>query len=292
MTGLPGMDTIFRSKYKAIGTLFPYAIRLEKAGQQEMIDAILCAARASNSIFEGFKWRHIGTYITMVFDESSPPSLDRTITFASPHIHWNQDLNTSNAVTRWAAAVLAVPYSEEVVQSAANTLLGISGINSLQQYIPADIWMFLTKRPSLPPVCWGRSNGSRRSTVTHVRGLRNIEILKSYLLLVWSEWDCIHPSGLVEMQASIKEDFGGIEMWWHRDDLIKRLNYIQRQLDLELEYFKEHQPHIDEDGIRQRKEQYGELKIALLEAEREAMKTLTRKPSGLNLFKRRTNSRG
>ena len=43
-----------------------------------------------------------------------------------------------------------------------------------------------------------------------VRGLKDIKVLKSYLFLVWSEWDT--PYGFDEMCTSILEDFGGICM--------------------------------------------------------------------------------
>jgi hypothetical protein len=62
----------------------------------------------------------------------------------------------------------------------------------------------------------------------------------SHTFFVWSEWDCLYDSGLDEMQASIREDFGGIGMGHHREDLIKRLDHVLGQLDLGLEYFKQH----------------------------------------------------
>ena len=272
----PDADVILRSKCKAISTLFPYAIRLEKGGQQQMVDAILRAARVSESISEGFKWRHIGTYITAVFGESSPPSLDRAITFSSPYVPWYEGSNSQHAVARWAAAALAVPYSEEVVQNVVNTLLRISDIGTLHSHIPIGIWEWLKKRPSLPPVCRGRSSGSWPSTVLYIRGLGDIEILKSYLLLIWSEWDCLNPAGLLEMQIAIREDFGGVTMWYHRDDLLERLDHVLGELDRGLAYFAQHKPQIDKDEIQKRKEQYGELKNVLLEVEKEMMKPLIR----------------
>jgi hypothetical protein len=65
-------------------------------------------------------------------------------------------------------------------------------------------------QPSLPPECSGRSRGSSADVVRQIRGLGDIEILKSYLLLVWSEWDHVgdeQSGGLAEMQISIREDF-------------------------------------------------------------------------------------
>jgi len=157
-----------------------------------------------------------------------------------------------------------------------NTLLRISDISTLHSHIPIGIWEWLKKRPSLPPVCRVRSSGSWPSTVLYIRALGDIEILKSYLLVIWSEWDSLNPAGLIEMQAAIREDFGVVTMWYHRDDLIERLDHVLGELDRGLAYFAQHQTQIDNDEIQRRKEQYGELKNALLEVEKEAMKPLIR----------------
>jgi hypothetical protein len=79
------------------------------------------------------------------------------------------------------------------------------------------------------------------------------------------------------MQISIWEDFSGIGMGCHREDLIKRLDYILEQLDpgLGLGYFEDHVPIIYEQDIRRAKEQYKELKKALREVDGEAVETIT-----------------
>ena len=284
------MEALLRTKRKAISTIFPYALRLEQGGQREMVDIILRAARVLESSLEGFVWRRIEPHIAEVFDESSPHSLDRAIIFAAPYVPWHQGLNTPSAVIRWAAAVSAVPYSEEAGQSVVNTLLRISDIVSFQPHITSDIWAWLKRRPTLPPVSWGRSNGSSPSIARHVRGRRDFELLKSYLFLVWSEWDHLDPSGLTEMQAVIREEFGGITMFYQRDDLIERLNQILGELDRGVEYFEQHKPQIDEAGIRRRKEQYRDLLNTVLEVDREAMEILTRTCSELTPFSWPTNS--
>ena len=98
------------SKRKAIIALFPFAISLEKNGQQWMFNAVLRAIRASNSW--KFLWCRIGLYMTVLFGESSPPSLDRAITLISPYIYWDDGLYGRITVTRWAAAIEAIPYTE------------------------------------------------------------------------------------------------------------------------------------------------------------------------------------
>ena len=67
-------------------------------------------------------------------------------------------------------------------------------------------------RASLLPVYRGRSLGTGLDVVLHVRGRQNVDIPKSYYLLVWSEWDFFHGSVIDAMETSMKEDFGGIGM--------------------------------------------------------------------------------
>jgi hypothetical protein len=87
--------------------------------------------------------------------------------------------------------------------------------------------------------------GSRGSAVRHVRELGDIDTLKSYLLLVWSEWALFYHGGSTEAEVSIKEDFGVVGMWFHRDDLNRHLDYVQGQLDRGLGHFQKHEPWIN-----------------------------------------------
>ena len=59
------------------------------------------------------------------------------------------------------------------------------------------------------------------------------------------------------MEISIREDFGGIRMERDREDLINRLDYILRQLDMGLEYLRQDESWLFEDDIQERKNQYG-----------------------------------
>ena len=276
------MDKFFlQCKSKAIATLFSYAVRLEQGGQQEMVDAIFRAARASELILQ---WPQIRRHATALLDKSSPSSLNRVIILMSPYISWDHWLGTQNAVARWAMAASLAPYSEEVSQSVVDALLWVSGDETLRLHIPVDMWARLKRRTSLPPLYRGQSNGSQGNIVNHVRGLGDVEILKSYLLLVWSEWHDLWPDGLREMEISIRNDFGGIGMWCHRDDLVKHLDHVQLELDRGLEHFERHNPWVDEDKIKKRKGRYGHLKNVLLEVDKTAMETLTRTPPELTLF--------
>ena len=98
--------------------------------------------------------------------------------------------------------------------------------------------------------------------------LKDIEILKSYLLLVWSEWNPLYDAGFDEMCNLIHEDFSGIELYPCRADLVERLDQVLGQLNRGLEYLRQDTPWLDEYGFQKRKRQYGELKAILLEEDR------------------------
>ena len=174
---------LIRSKRKAVTALLPYAVRKERDGQPEMLDTFLQAAIASRD--RDFTWRHIGQYASGIPHETTP----RAIVLVLPHIYWGRLTDREALIQRWAAAASEVPRIDEVPQCVVNTLLQIASQRELLSHIPADAWLRLTERPSLPPNCRGRDVGTRTHVVRAVRALKNIEILKSYLLLVWSEWN-------------------------------------------------------------------------------------------------------
>ena len=239
-----------------------------------MANSISRATSVSKPV--GFVWRHLEPYITTLFGEQNSHSLNRIIVLVSPNVRWDNTVHGPNAVVRWAAAASAVRHTEEVGQSVVNTLLQIASNVSLQSHIPVETWACLEEPQSLPPVCLGRYWGTKECVVRLVRGLGDIEILKSYFLLVWSEWDSILASGFYEMETSIREDFGGIGMCHHREDLIRRLDHVLGRLGRGSEYLKRHKPWIDEYHILTGKGEYGRLREVLLEVEREAMNTLIR----------------
>lgn len=63
-------------------------------------------------------------------------------------------------------------------------------------------------------------------TSAYVRRLGDIDLLKSYFLLVWTAQRHLRDEHVVEMEKPVREDFGGIETWHHRKDLIERLDYV------------------------------------------------------------------
>jgi len=265
------------SKDEALIALFPYAVLREQYGEGGMTGAFMAVIRALPS--------RLGT-LTMEpltagpSNEGSPDSLNPGIKLMLTNALWYPLIIDRNIVTQWAAAALAAPYTEELSRHVADALLQIASLESLQPYIPIDVWVLLKKRPPLPPVCMGRSRGTMDCVVRGVRELGDPEILKSYFLLVWSEWNIISPEGLTNMHASIREDFGGIGTGHHREELAERLDYVLGQLDPGSEYLKQRRPWIDKDPQRTRR-QYRELKETLMEVDRETTEILTRTPSRL-----------
>jgi len=172
---------LIRSKHKAITALLPYAVQQEADGQAEMFNKFLDVARDSKD--RRFTWFHIRHY-SIPYDTSS-----RALVLISPYIRWDQLTDREYLIQRWAAAAFEVPRTEEVAQSVVDTLLQIASQGELLPHIPIDMWPWLTKRPTLPPICLGRNIGTCAHVVKAVRALSDIEILKSYFFLVWSEWN-------------------------------------------------------------------------------------------------------
>ena len=246
-----------QSKHKAITALLPWAVWREREGQPEMFYITLRAARASRTTT--FMWCHVDQFTSTLLSEASP----RAIVLASPHILWYQLRDRGDLVRYWVAAASAIPYSEEIAQNVVDMLLQIAS-ECEPWYIPVDLWSWLTKRPSLPPICPGRHCGTSGFVVEVVRALKDLEVLKSYLLLVWSEWDTLYCSGFDKMCTLIREDFGGVEMGRHRTDLILRLDHVLGQFDRGLEYFQ-YKPQFSEYNLQDGKNQYRKLREMLLE---------------------------
>jgi len=277
MARVGDLDQI-KSKRKAIIALLPYAAWRERAGDRRMADACLGVITDPS-----LGWS-VGVQIVVLVSEAGPDFPNRLVTLLSPYAYWGFAPGP-NTVTRWAEAALAVPYTEEVGQSVVDALLQIASNNPLRPYIPVDIWAWLKKQPTLPPACRGRRMGTEDPVVRGVRELGDIELLESYFLLVWSEWNSAPPRGFTEMRTSIREDLGGIGMERHREVLIKRLDHVLGQLDKGLGHLKEQIPWLGEYHIPEAREQYGELREVLLEVDREASEILTRTHFRLiNLF--------
>ncbi|KAF9644101.1 hypothetical protein BDM02DRAFT_1229982 [Thelephora ganbajun] len=91
-----------------------------------------------------------------------------------------------------------------------------------------------------------------------VRELQDVELIASYLFVVWSESTDSWLANCSMMMTLIREELCGIEAAGYRADLIQRLDYVLSQLD---------------PGSGQ-KQWYEEFRTALLEVDEEAMNTL------------------
>jgi len=271
-----------RSEHKAITALFPYAVWQERDGRHETLDAFLYVVEASKSF--GFMWNHIGPLFPMLLNKESHISLKRASVLVSPHLRWWSLPTSKHLIQPLAAAASAIPYPSEVGASVVDTLFQIASDHSLRPYIPLDMWSWLNTRPPLPPVCRGRYLAGLPNALQIVRALRNVETLKSFLLLVWSEWNGLFFEGLEETCSSIWDDLCEIEMRHHREDLINHLDHILGRLDLGLGHLQQHYPDINEDDIQQRKDQYGTLRKVLLEVDMEATEMLIREPLRMTIL--------
>ena len=240
-----------------------------------MLGIFLRLARASGRW--GFIWRRVRLHITVMLREESSASFKRAAVLAAPHIPWDKFSNGQHLVRSWAAATSAIQCTPEVGQSVVDALLHIASQDPLRSHIPVDMWSWLTKQPPFPLARWGRFQNTQRDVVRTIRGLGDTKILKSYLLLVWSEWDYFGFPTLHEMCASIQEDFNGIGMDQDREDLLEHLDRVLTRLNLGLEHLREHEPGLNLGDIELMKYEYGELRKVLVEAETEAGVALTRK---------------
>ena len=227
-----------------------------------MLEANVYAASVS-----GRGWHYILPCIKALIGKSGTPSLNRAIILMLPCLYWDDEWADETTVTWWAAAALALPYTEEVGQSVVDVMLQIASCGSLRPHIPIDIWVWLKKRSSLPPWSWGRSNAIYSDAIDHIRGLGDIEILKSFFFVVWSEWEYLSDYHLERAEVWIREDFGGIEMRDHRRDLIERVHHILGELDQGSEYLKLQWPNYEGYLMELAMESYKRLERVLLEVD-------------------------
>ena len=242
-----------------------------------VFDTFVRAARASK--IKKLTGNYIGPFIIRMLEEKSPVSVKQTAILVSPHLDprvFTESEYSTRLWKLWVAATSVVPYTDEVGQSVVTTLLRIAPSPSLRPDIPACMWLWLNRRPSLPPGCTGLHQGDVSGVVQTIRALGDIETLTSYLYLAWSECNIIYPETLEEMCTSIREDFGGIWVGYHREDLLRRLSYILEQLNLGLDHLRQHKPSLNGDDIWLMEYGYEQLKEVLLEVDGEAIDKLIR----------------
>ena len=230
---------LIQSRRKAISVLFPYAILLARQGQREMLDAFSRAAKVSNSRL--FMWHHIKPFIVTLFDKPNPPSLNYVLGIISPSIVLCNQPHNDSAVA-WPAATPS--YAEEADRSVVVEVLRVAFIN------------------------YGQHTSAERSAIRQVRAFGDTWVLGSYLLLLWSKGNVMsygYKAFTDEIQTSVREDFGGIRMWRHREGLIRGVDQMLDRLE----------------QLGWGTKPYRELKGLLLEVDGGAEKILTRTPPWL-----------
>ena len=255
---------VLNSKREAISALLIYVI-LEQGRQQQMANAISYALQAMSG--RSCKRYCVDSYTPMLFCGPNTPPMDSLVILLSPYIRWNDTYHSKGDVIRWAAAALTVPYTEEVGRDVVGVLLQISMYDSLRPHIPIEIWMWLKKHSTLPPLYRGRTIQITGGAVSYIRGLGDIEISKSFFILAWSQFNYINDSE-DSTKNLLREDFCGIGMWSHRKDLVEQLDRILESCD-PLGRLVSHS--------------YEQMRDVLWEVETEATKTLIRMLPKLSL---------
>jgi len=250
-------------RHKAITALFPYAVWQERYRQHPMIfNTFFHAANALS--LDTFLWHHIQPFMNTLLNDTSDASLKRVAMLASPCIPWDRG-GFQGLVQAWMATASAIPKEKEVAPNIVDALLRIAFFGLLPPGNHGNVWSWLTLRPSLPPICGGRYLGSCLGVMQQVRGLKDIEILKSYFLVVWSEWDSLWSSDPRAMCQCILEEFSGVEANSHRAELVQRLDEVIGELDKGLAYLQRDRPYLREDQLQTRKGQYEGLRKMLKE---------------------------
>ena len=275
-------SSLIFSKRKPIWTLFPHAVFFGQCLWGKVLAETLRDQRTA--------WpsrRYVSPVATTLLDKPNSRLLDQVVLLASPHTPLSSGFWDNIRVSRWNAIALSVlegvgenatsvdmvgetaVSGVEVSESVADVLLRIASDDTLRPQILAETWAWLTKSHSLSVFSWGRTLGTTGNVVRHIRGLGDIEILKSYFLLVWSEWDFLFDGGLDEMEISIRGDFSGAERWDDREELIKRLNQVLERLDRGLAYLRRRKPELKQRGFQLAVQQYKILEITLLEVHKQ-----------------------
>ena len=266
-------------KRKAISALFPYLEWQERDQEYPILDLFWRVVTITQPI--QFLWSHVGSSMKILLGSTGHVSSNRALMLLSPYMPWGERDFGEDRARIWAAAVSTVPKEEEIAPSVVDTLLQIASLGLLPPDLHSGTWSWLTLWPSLPPVCKGRKVGNNSRVAQMVRDLKDIEILKCYLLLIWSEWDSPRLDGYLRMMASVSHDFSGIGMNSHRADLLQRLDHVLEQLDKGLEYLQQRRPGLDFGQWESSLLYYRPLKQNLLEVDQRALKVLIRASSRL-----------
>jgi hypothetical protein len=238
------------SKGEATIAFLPYASRREENGFGELSDVL------------DFKLatQYLGTAL--------PISLKHAVVDAFRHSHsfLEHASNIDAMMQHWIAAASTLPYTDDVGESVVDTLLQMAFRDDLRSHIPVEAWNWLKKRPVLSPNCEGLKFGTSLEVFRAVREVGDLELIVSYLLVVWSKWSQSHPDGFTAVLEFIRSGLQGIEGAGYHGDLIQRLDDVLSQIKLESPA-----PPEAADNISW----YTEFRRALEEVNKEARRMLT-----------------
>ena len=255
------------SKYKAITVLFPYAVRRGQEGDLQLLEAFLCAVRYFPSTSQWTR-RYIRPVLPKLLVEGSPATFKRAAILALPYLElaWLDSDEICSFTELWISAADALEETEGVCQAVVDVLLQMAFFHSVRTHITPKAWSWLNKRPVLPPRCRGRLLCSIGSNVLPaIRALDDIELLTSYLITMWSEWDCAGEWAFEGMCQALLEEFRGDEVREHRMALLGKLNTVLGELGKGLGYLRMWHPDMQPGELEVIRKRYRELKRILLQ---------------------------
>jgi len=234
-----------------------------------LLDAFLCAVKYFPHTSQWTR-RYIRPVIPKLLAEGRPIALKRAAILALPHLElvWLDSDEIQDFVELWVSAAEALDDAEDVCQAVVDVLLQMAFFQSVRVHITPRAWSWLNKRPVLPPRCRGRLLCSIGSNVLPaIRAHNDIELLTSYLITMWSEWDCAGEWVFEGMCRTLLEVFreGGDEVGEYRKDLLGRLNLVLRELGKGLGYLKARHPDMQPDEFEVIRERYKGLKRILVQ---------------------------
>ena len=235
-----------------------------------MDEIILVISRTSQA--QGSSWvrRHIALSVYQMLSAWDSDVRIRTAVRALPKVEdaWFHNALKYPFVAHWMSAASHLRYTSEIGQSVVEVLLRMACAYQWRPHITGEAWRWLKRRPQLPPVCRARSLCCNDlGAISKVESFNDVEILRDYLIVVWSEWDWLAPWVCSYMCAVIRKRFGGERKKGHRDELRDRLLHIQKQLDLGMDHLRNQGSEMSADYLQPTKEAYRALLETLSEVE-------------------------
>ena len=207
----------------------PYASRQEENGVGKLSDVLFCTAKFSPPSSRIPHWTFkLARYLETVL----PISLKRAAVDAFRHSHslLEHSSNIGAIMQRWIEAASMLPYTDDVGESVVDTLLQMAFRDGLRRHIPVEAWGWLKKRPILHPKCQGLKFGASPEVFQSVREVGDLELVTSYLFIVWSKWGWSYPEGSIAVLEFIRSGLRGVEGAGYRADLIQRLDDVISQM--------------------------------------------------------------